>query len=208
MLISHSKKFIFIHVYKVAGSSINKALSGYCSYSSRSRNPIKKLKTSLGITPDVHIRDFQGHVTAAELKDQMDQAVFDRYFKFAFVRNPWDWQVSLYHFALQDPKHPQHSLTQSFGSFEKYIEWRVKEDLHLQKEFVYDSNDNLLLDFVGKMENLQADFDTVCDRIGVKRMNLPHTNKSERKGFEDYYTPYTRDLVREYFQEDIAAFGY
>lgn len=208
MLISHSKKFIFIHVYKVAGTSVNQAMGRYCLYSSSVRNPITKLKIALGVYPEIFVKDFPGHITAAELKKRIDAKIFNGYFKFAFVRNPWDWQVSLYHYALQDKTHHQHELTKAFGSFERYLEWRVQDDLRLQKDFVMDDQNNLLVDYIGKMENLQNDFDVICNRIGVPKKTLPHANRSSRGNYEKYYTPRTRDMIKEYFREDIEAFGY
>lgn len=208
MLISHSKKFIFIHIYKVAGTSISRALSKYCDYSAQSKNPIKHVKQRLGIIPDIYIHDFPGHITARGLKDQIPENIFSKYFKFAFVRNPWDWQVSLYHFALQVKDHHQHELTKSFGSFEKFLDWRVNEDLHLQSEFVTNENGEIIMDFIGKMENINDDFSEICTAINLPHLKLPHTNKSKRRTSKEYYTQYTSGLIEKHFAPDIELFGY
>ena len=50
----------------------------------------------------------------------MSKKVFEEYFKFGFVENPWDWQVSLYTFMLKDAKHHQHEFVKSLKDFDEY----------------------------------------------------------------------------------------
>src|SRR5690606_20911543 len=97
----------------------------YSSFSPSTKNPIKSLKIKLGITPKVFVHDYPGHITANDFRSQIPKSIFEEYFKFAFVRNPWDWQVSLYEYARQSPTHHEHVLTNSFKNFDDYIEWRV-----------------------------------------------------------------------------------
>lgn len=149
---------------------------------------------------------FPDHISSSELKAQLDPKFFDNYYKFSFVRNPWDWQVSLYHFARQLKSHHQHELTMKM-SFEEYITWRVTEDKHLQKEFMYDKEGNCLVDYIGKLENIETDFKQIVKNIGVDA-TLAHSNKSKHKHYQEYYTPETRQLIAEHFAEDIELFGY
>ena len=122
------------------------------------------------------------------------------------MRNPWDWQVSLYHYARQTRKHFQYNLIKNF-TFDEYIEWRVLHDLHLQKSFLTDENGKVLVDFIGKLENIETDFSTVCQKLGIE-MRLPHRNKSKHDSYRKYYTDKTNQLVTEAFAEDIAMFDY
>jgi hypothetical protein len=207
MLISHSKKFIFIHNYKVAGTSIKNALIPHSSVSN-SKEPLKrKLWHLLGQYPNIYSADFPAHIHAKELKEKLPDTLYREYFKFGFVRDPWDWQVSLYTYMLKSPKHRQHEFIKKMNSFEKYIRWRVNEEVRLQKNAFYDG-DKCLVDFVGKMENLDADFKKVCNQININ-VTLPYLNKSRTESsYLKYYDQTTIDLVYEAFLDDILTFNY
>jgi hypothetical protein len=207
MIISHSKKFIFVHNYKVAGTSVQGALKKYGNQSFLRSGIPDMIMLTLGKYPKIFSSQFDGHITAVELKQKLPKEVFDNYYKFGFVRNPWDWQVSLYTFMLGLESHHQHQLVKSLKDFDEYIEWRVDKDLHLQKDFFYES-DTCLVDFIGKMESLNDDFGVVLNKIGVES-TLPHLNKSRKDGgFMKYYSQKSIDIVSEAFRADIELFGY
>jgi hypothetical protein len=201
MLISHSEKFIFIHVFKVAGSSVRNALGPYCYPSN-----FQRLKSKILNKKEIKSHQFEHHIRASELKLQIPKHIFNSYFKFGFVRNPWDWQVSIYHFTQQNPEHFQHELVKKM-SFEDYIQWRVEEALCTQKAFLYDAQGNLLVDFVGKIENINQDYQHICDKIGVKN-ELKHVNKSIHKDYRKMYTDRTFELINAAYAEEIELFGY
>ncbi|MBN1147305.1 MAG: sulfotransferase family 2 domain-containing protein [Anaerolineales bacterium] len=206
MLISHSHRFIFIHIYKVAGMSVRNALDAYAT----KPDIVNRLFYKLGLkiaSPFQPCRMFPFHARAKLLKQGLPARIYDTYYKFAFVRNPWDWQVSLYHFMLQDPTHFQHELLKSMSGFGEYIEWRVSEDKNLQKDFVTDDNGKLIVDFVGRYERLADDFRRVCAALKIDA-TLPHINRSSHKDYRSYYDERSRKMVEEHFAEDIELFGY
>ena len=77
----------------------------------------------------------------------------------------------------------------------------------LMSEFICDEHGNVIVDFVGRFESLEADFNKVCDMIGVNR-ELPHVNRSVRTDYREYYTDETRAIVGSIAQADIEMFGY
>ncbi len=215
MIISRSKKFIFIHIYKTAGSSITDALKPYADVFI-SDEIIKKFigvwGRILGSPPKPvsglqHLQRFPKHIDVKTLKARIPEAVFNSYYKFSFVRNPWDMQVSLFHYGKRAITTHQYRFYQTFRTFDEYMIWRLKTGQRSQKSFLTDSEDRIAVDFVGKFENLKADFDNVLKRLDI-RTDLPFINASERKPYQEYYTPATRDAVGEMFEEDIKQFDY
>ncbi|MGB5819489.1 MAG: sulfotransferase family 2 domain-containing protein [Saonia sp.] len=208
MILSHSKKFIFVHNYKVAGTSVRNALKSYNNRSFLASNFSDKIKFITGDYPKVYAKQFEHHIKAPELKSQISPTIFNDYYKFGFVRNPWDWQVSLYKFMLKREGHRQHELVKSMKDFDEYIDWRVHNDLHLQKEFFYE-DDTCLMDHIGKMENLNDEFTAICDKIGVKsELKRLNSSRTATDGFLGYYSQKSIDLIYEGYKEDIKLFGY
>ena len=71
-----------------------------------------------------------------------------------------------------------------------------------------DEKGKLLVDFIGRFENFQIDFDYVCDQIKMPRVKLPHLNKSNHEHYTEYYDDETRSIVANRFAKDIEYFGY
>lgn len=244
MLLSHQNKYIFIHIYKTAGTSIVQALEQHGFVSPFHRffdNFVKKKGANLCAVPySANSREFisyaeyekrpgyserinkanrflnaiqlrwqivPSHIRANELKRQFPLEICDSYFKFAFVRNSWDWQVSLYHFICKTKTHAYHPVVSQLSGFEEYLEWRISEDVKLQKDFVTDSEGRLIVDFVGRFENLLEDFDYICQIIGIKA-NLPHLNQTKHDSYKHYYNSRTRELVAHHFAPDIELFQF
>lgn len=205
MLISHKHKFIFIHIAKTGGSSISSALMPYCK--PRIQETAHRYLSLLNI----HVLQpmpYEGHISARKLADKMGRDMFKEYFSFSFVRNPWDWQVSMYHFMLSRPKHPTHQTIKELGNFKNYIKWRSEMGMVSQKTILSDADGSLLVDHIGRFENLHDDYEAICHKIGVPVRKLPHKKYIKKKPYQYYYTPKLRDMVASFSKEDIDTFGY
>lgn len=204
MLISHKHKFIFIHIYKTAGTSITHALIPFCS---------SKLKFNLHrVLRKVRIDTFNPfpfpkHISAESLSQNIGIEIYSNYFTFSFVRNPWDWQVSLYNFMLSHPEHPQHQLMKNLGSFDSYIQWRKKKGMQSQKRHLSDASGKIMVDFIGRYESLNDDFNTICKKIGAST-SLPHIHNGMGMPYQYYYSKETKEIVSELCREDIEFFDY
>ena len=205
MLISEKRKFIFIHVYKNAGRSIRTALEPFAQ--DKWQYLLNKQLKKINISTRFDSQPFDVHIKANEMMEIMGRESFKDYFSFAIVRNPWDWQVSLYTFMLKEPSHYQHELVKKLGSFDEYIRWRCDKEVRFQKDFIYSKEGELLIDFVGRYENLEAEFEKICAHIGVKT-SLPKLNVSKVKPYVQFYTDDTIELVGQTFKSDIELFGY
>jgi hypothetical protein len=215
MIISHSHRFIFFHVAKTGGMSIRKALQDYCQEPDRFRiNRPSKVKAG---QPNPFYEVWEAlllHATMRDAQKELPGEIFNSYYKFAFVRNPWDWQVSMYHFILRDPTHVKHEQVKQLGSFAAYLTWVIATDnpypkgaTKLQSRVLTDAKGKLLADFVGRYETLEQDFAKICDRLGIA-VELPHVNGSVHRDYRDYYDANTRQLVAEHFRADIELFQY
>ncbi len=208
MELSRDHGFVYIHIPRTGGNSAVTALAPFADdppVPPGGRLPVirRLYRDSLY---QLRERRF-GHITAKELKAAMPAELFASSFKFAFVRNPWSWQVSLYQYAVQKPSHPDHRRYVALGSFEAYLDWRAAEGGELQSDYLLDDDDRLLVDFVGRFEALPRDFAIACAQVGIQA-SLPHVNGSLHLDYRSYYTPRTRALVAELSRRDVEAFGY
>ena len=126
---------------------------------------------------------------------------YDDYYKFSFVRNPWDIVVSWYCFEKKRFTNKKRDLTNV--NFAKYIQ---NYENIWASGFQYESIK--CCDFIGRFENLQEDFNTICDKIGIPQQKLPHKNKTKHKHYTEYYNKETKEIVAERFAKDIEYFNY
>ena len=206
MLISDSHEFIFVRVRKTASQSMWAALEPYVL--PRPTGRWSRMKSRAGLERDYRRYRFRAHDEITTAKRLLPAAQFDRYFKFAIVRNPWRRLVSEYEFILKSPKHGRHRRVKVLGGFAPFIEMQIPRRDAYQTSQLCDPQGNLLMDFVGKLETLDRDWKTICERIDIPHVELPRKNVSVRRPYTDYYTPETRDLVAKHWSREIELFGY
>jgi hypothetical protein len=206
-VISHQHKFIFIHVYKVAGTSMRQVLRPYVSGLTPTERLVNRLARKLGgrnlFQP--YEQPLDAHATASEYKAHLGALAYEEYFTFSFVRNPFDWLVSLYEYVRQAPHDPYHALILEM-SFAQFITWRCGEALKRQCDFVREDG-KIIVDFIGRFENLNVDVATAFSRAGV-RGEIKHLNSSRRRPYPEYYDTTTRRQVVSAYAEDFDLFEY
>jgi chondroitin 4-sulfotransferase 11 len=169
------------------------------------------------------------HSTALSMKKFFDKNnwPWNDYFKFTFTRNPFDMEVSQYFYtqkrvdefnALSEEEQNSLSATDQESIFfykkwykKSFKEWLARWEYTYNlrsSDYTHDKKYCNLLDFIGKCENLQEDFNAVCDKIGIPQQQLPHKNKSKHKHYTEYYDDETRQIVAEKYAKDIEYFGY
>jgi hypothetical protein len=208
MILSYPARFIFVHIEKAAGSSIQQALWPHTGAPRNSRlrrrlawlGPVNRLG---GLYRAVQ---FQEHATANEVQRCLPPEVYGGLFKFAFVRNPWDRLVSRYAHLLRSTDRRRHDYISKLENFEDFLEWEIQRG-SAQYPYVTDAPGKQIVDFIGHYERLAEDFTKVCARLKIQA-ELPHANVSEHRDYRTYYTPETRDLVAKEFRRDIEMFGY
>ena len=199
------RKFAFIHIQKTGGVSIDKLLRA--------------------VVPDITSCGPR-HMGARRARMEIED--WDGYYRFAFVRNPWDRLVSWY--CMMDelrklgPNAPWDGpmlrhVREDAPTFEDFIKrctkkFRVQGDVYSftrnQLDYLADKDGELLVDFVGKVERFDEDLATVLGEIGldVPANAIPHANRYEHGHYSTFYTPETESIVRARFAQDIEYFGY
>jgi len=148
-------------------------------------------------------RGFYNHVRAAEVKRMVGPDIWDGYFKFSVERNPWDRQVSLYYW-----RYPDAETRPPFEDFLTSRRWRKRVDNFK----IYTLDGALAVDYMMRYESLGADFAAALEKIGISEpLSLAQAKGTSRAGgrdYRDYYTDETRELVGEWYKDEIALFGY
>jgi hypothetical protein len=222
---------LFVHVPKTAGMSVEHVFLRLVGLTWETRAPLLlRGNDDPGLGPPrlAHLKAGEyvarGHLTAEQ---------FESYFKFSFVRNPWDRIVSEY-------KYRGYPVKIDFKTYLfKHLPPPGWTDTYChiipQYDFLYDDGGKLLVDFVGRYESLQPDFDKVCARLGIPPTPLPRVDRSlddawpgtlrelrkqvrraiwsrEREHTFPHYTEYYDDESREFvgrlFRKDVEAFNY
>lgn len=160
------------------------------------------------------------HMSALQLKYVIGDR-FNDCFKFTMVRNPWARTVSRFHFHHVDfmpneeerirrgTKRKFHEL-----KFEEWLEnrwkrWKAnKSKYRSQLNKLVDKDGQLLVDYIGKLEDFQKSFDYVCDQLGLPHLPTQHSNWTKKIHYSEMYNNTTKDIVSEMCQEDIDYFNY
>lgn len=192
-MISLKNKFIFIHITKCCGSSIEETLTDdSCIF--KSGTWPHNLKFSYPLN----------HCTFDDIKEsKVLYPNFDKFYSFTFVRNPFDRLVSEYFYVKNRLKLSNDIKKELIYLASKNENGAMGNHCMHQHKFI-----NNQINFIGHFENLQQDFNIVCEKIGIPRKELAHKNKSNHKHYTEYYDDETREFVAEKYAKDIECFGY
>ena len=200
-MIDHKYKYVYIHIPKTGGTSVEQSLI-------QVHHP--EIVKPVAFWPDDLKEAF---VVGNSSNQHWSLDMFDKYTdyrSFCTVRNPFDRIVSEYiyiHNGYNMSRSPLPDL--DFPTF-------VKRDLIESLAFPYHSQCQIAfintpinhVDYIIKFENLQEDFNIVCDKIGIPKQQLPHKNPTKHKHYTEYYDDETREIVAKKYARDIEYFGY
>jgi len=216
---------LFVHIPKTAGKSIESFFLSLLGLSWDQRSSLLlKYNNDLSKGPER-----LAHLTAQEYVElqYLSKTQFESAFSFSFVRNPWDRIVSEYRYRRGYLR----------CSFKDYLMHEFPEpgmsdaSRHVlsQKEFIFDKEGNQLVDFIGRFENLQSDFEEVCRRVGIASDVLPRVKEASgarltlperlrqwlrlhkeprHRHYSGYYDAESRERVATMYAQDIQAFAY
>lgn len=198
-MISLQKRFLFVHIPKTGGNSIQSVLRHY------SEDEIVSLTPRQDSIERFEVRNrnynIKKHSTLAEYQAVLGEEQFRGLYKFACARNPWDRMVSRYfspgRAATKWDREAFKGLLLKTKSVADYVRLEEGED---------DPFANV--DRVMRFETLAEDFRSVCADLDIPFAALPKYNRSSRDHYSRYYDNELRALVGERFAIEIARFGY
>jgi len=185
---------VFIHIPKCAGVSVSQSLFG---------------------------NQGAGHYSANTMRQVLGDDIYNQYFTFTFVRNPWDRLASAFHFLKRggfndtDRRWASAHL-QQYDDFSTFVNnWvtpeHVRSWIHFQPQcdFICGANGALDVDFVGRFEQLDKDFQTLCNKLGFERVLASlNQNRSGQPYYQSLYDDQTRDIVAQVYARDIELLNY
>lgn len=214
MLLSLRNNFLFVHIAKTGGTSIRATLNRY-----RWRDPYYPAQFVCSrishLTGHRLGCKFPRHAKIVAAREMLPRELFESLFKFAFVRNPWDLQVSSFHHIRRERPH----LVAGHEDFEEFLRYKLNPNrpyqfhidtsIERQSDYLVDLHGKVLVDFIGRYENIEADFREACRQIGITPPPLAHRRKAKnRSDYRSYYRDVTAELVAERFKKDIDLFDY
>lgn len=202
-MLSLKHRFLFLHVPKTGGNSIQNILAPWSDDRLVCLAPHQDGVERFEVRSD-RFRTTK-HSTLAEYLAEYGEDLFHSLYKFCCVRNPWDRAVSFY-----------------FSPHRGKVEWdpdafaAFVPTIQPLRHFVALGTESRAtleaavgnLDQVLRFESLPSDFEALCRRLGLPQQGLPHRNHSRRSHYRDYYDHRTRELVREHLGEEAALFRY
>ncbi len=224
MIISHRYQFIFIKTSKTAGTSIEIGLSKFCGEAdviTPIRPADEKLRRNLGYrSPQNYMLGlpqerlplpdagrpcdrFYNHSGAKKIRRCIGDIVWNSYYKFAFVRNPWDRFLSYYYWRCRkDPRLP-------------ISEFLTHKNLRRMKRLgsnLYSIKGEIAVDRLCRYENLDQELDELCRRLGFpEAITLPQaksTFRPDKRSYRQILTGEQAQKIADFFQEEIERFGY
>ena len=198
-MISLQIRFLFVHIPKTAGNSIQSVLRDY------SEDQLVALRKEQDGIERCGLRNpnykVKKHSMLSEYRDALGDEQFRKLYKFTCVRNPWDRMVSYYFTPTQSPE------TWNRKKFRGIISKAVSVADYLRLDNG-EGDPFANVDYIMRFESLPDDFRAVCTAIDISPPTLPRYNRSTRKHYSKYYDNELRELVRSRFAAEIQRFNY
>lgn len=214
MLFSSKYNFLYVHIAKTGGTSLRATLKRLLWHDPEYYPRFICNKLS-GLFSHRLASKIPRHAHIIAAYEMLPRELFNSLFKFSFVRNPWDLQVSSWHHLKKERPHLVNDCN-TFTDFIQYkldskrkYEYHLDTSIDLQSNYLVDLHRHTICDFVGRYENLEEDYQHICNELGIECLPLAHKRRaSNRKSYQEYYDEKTKQLVSEYFREDIERFNY
>ena len=205
MIISHQHRFIFFAVPRTATHALRQALRPCLGADDWEQQALfgKQSIPVPGIAAIGH-----GHVSFQQLRARLPAQTLSGYFKFGFVRNPFDRFVSTCFFLNR--RNPGFSGHEAGFMRQAIATPRFRRRILAlpQYRLLADERGTLMMDYVGRFETLQESFAEICRHIGIAPAALAHRNESAHRPYSCYYDAPLQQAVADCYRKDFELFGY
>jgi hypothetical protein len=197
--ISEKYQFLFIHIPKCAGTSIE----SFFGYDYDNKLCFEHNFNNIG-----HPK----HLTLNNYEKILNEESIKKIFKFTIIRNPFDRIVSAYNYSLYSDKiywngRNDYDYKKSLLSFENFIK-QFKIKIPNSFDHFIETKENKM-DYIIRFENINDNFKELCNILNIKDKNLPFENKTpNRKNYRDYYDNKTKDIIYSIFEKDLKKYNY
>ncbi|MGB3244152.1 MAG: sulfotransferase family 2 domain-containing protein [Sulfitobacter sp.] len=208
-MISLSKKFLFVHVPKTAGSSVRKSLAPYSV--DRNRTLFRRATYWLPVQENPEKAYFKLHSTSEDIRRKLCPLVFKQLHKFAVVRNPYAHAVSYYFFVKRNVNSNRHKQLQdwSFREFLDYLERKNRIMPRAQSAWLVNRESEIQVDRILFLETFDEDYAALCRYLDVPQEELPpRVNVGTHANYREYYDDTLRCQVERLYAADFENFGY
>jgi hypothetical protein len=212
-MISYKCGCIFVHIPKTGGTSIERII--WPGNDDRCAGNL-----CMGLVDGFHNKYQTGglqHLLARQIREEVGREVFDKFFKFSIVRNPWDKAISQYIYMGERGDLRRFIGLSETDSFKKYLEL-IQKRTHVQWEsqhkFILDESGQEMVDYIGRFERFNDEVSRILQEIKARNGveiridDIPHLKKSNRSHYRDYYDSEAREMVAHIYKKDIEYFGY
>ncbi len=213
-MINWKRKCIFVHIPKTGGSTIERII--WPKKSQYNLNNLYGIQNKLGRPP--YQQGPLQHLKSVNIIKAVGENTFRDYFKFSFVRNPWDKAVSQFAYMKGRPNLQKRTGMPKHVEFKKYLELtQRREHVHwaAQHTFIINEHGELMVDYLGRFEHFENHLFQVLKKLSLdtvffnlKKRKIPVINSSERSHYHNYYDDESREMVAHFCSEDIKIFNY
>jgi len=221
-----TRPFLWLHIKKAGGTSIRQALRSHYPQVDRFGIPSPFIMLPKEFWNDnlnshhVPLGGYDFRRMEFARRFLYSEEEFQNLFKFAIVRNPYARAVSAWRYLTKSWKIAKPRQVISHYSFQHFLERLPEfwENIQVYRHIathtapvwadVTDESGKILLDYVGRLENLEIDFQKICDYINIERVQLSKRNTSGYYDYRKVYNKHSKSLIENYYWSDINEFGY
>jgi len=217
MLVSHKKHFIFTKTFKTAGTSVESYFEQYCMPDGewQESHPREEFISETGIIGYRGIKKdnltWYNHMPAKRISDLIGHDIFESYFKFTVIRNPFDKLISAFfwdykHFFLDNRQIAKCTIIDNFRR------WIQNGGIHIDRD-KYLIDEQECVDYFIHFEDLHNGIKHVCNHLSIpfEASRIPEFKKGirhHRINIQDYYDNKTKQIVKEKYAWELERFGY